>query len=101
MKTETKEQRMKRVIARGEFSNHSHVITGDVLIEEKNGRTIITVTEDSNACLKHLLEKEFLETGKEVWTHEHEDIKLEPGKYEFLQQNEYDPYNDIIKKVID
>lgn len=96
----TKQERIKRVIARGEHSNHSHVITGDVLIEEKDGKVIITVNEDSNACLKHLLEKEWLE-GREVWTKEHKDIPLEKGVYEFIQQVEFDPYSELIKRVID
>lgn len=95
-----KQERQKRVIARGEHSNHSHVITGDVLIETKHGKTIITVTENSNACLKHLLEKEWI-AGSEVWTKEHKDIPLEKGVYEFVQQVEYHPYEDTIRPIID
>lgn len=97
MKTE---ERLKRIIARGESGNHCHVITGDVVIEEKNGKTFITVGEDSNAVLKHLLEKEWTQ-GKEVWTQEHEDIKLEPGRYEYVAQVEFDPYQDVIRQVRD
>jgi len=96
----TKDERKKRVIARGEHSNHSHVVTGNVLVEQKNGKTIITVTEDSNACLKHILESDWLE-GKETWTKEHLDIPLEVGVYEFIQQVEYHPYEDVIRVVQD
>lgn len=95
-----KEERQKRVIARGEFSNHSHVVTGDVQIEEKNGKVLVHVSEDSNACIKHLLESEWLE-GREVWTKEHKDIPLKEGTYEFVQQSEYDPYEDKIREVRD
>jgi hypothetical protein len=95
-----KEERKLRVIARGEHSNHCHVITGDVEVKEVDGKTIVTVTEDSNACLKHLLESEWLE-GREVWTKEHKDIPLEKGTYEFVQQSEYDPYADVIRVIRD
>lgn len=95
-----KEQRASRIIARGEHSNHCHVITGDVEITENNGKKYIKVTEDSNACLKHLLESEWL-NGREVWTKEHTDIPLAPGTYEYVGQVEYDPYNDVIQSVKD
>lgn len=95
-----KDERKLRVIARGEHSNHCHVVTGDVEVKQKDGKTIITVGEDSNAALKHLLETEWLE-GREVWTKEHKDIELEPGTYEFIQQSEYDPYEDKIRQVRD
>lgn len=98
----TKQERASRVIARGEHSNHSHVIIGDdVLIEEKDGNVIITVGEDSNASLKHLLEKEYVETGKEIWTGEHADIKLEPGVYEYVQQKTFDPLTKRIENAKD
>lgn len=100
MKQLTEKQRLQRIIARGEHSGHAHIVTGDVKIEEKNGKTIITVSEDSNACLKHLLESDWME-GKETWTKEHKDIPLEKGVYEFVQQVEYHPYEDVIKAVRD
>jgi hypothetical protein len=95
-----REERVKRVIARGENSNHCHVVTGDVDVFEKNGETFITVGEDSNAILKHLLEKEWLD-GNEVWTQEHKDIPLQKGTYKFIQQVEFDPYSELIRQVRD
>lgn len=100
MKTMTTQERLKRIIARGEFSGHCHVITGDVIIEEKNNKLYVTVTEDSNASLKHLLEKNWME-GIEVWTKEHTDIELEPGLYEFVQQKTFDPLLKRIQNAID
>ena len=39
-----KNERQQRVIARGEFSNHSHVITGEnVEVTVKGNQTIIKV----------------------------------------------------------
>jgi hypothetical protein len=93
----TTEERKKRIIARGEFSNHCHVIVGDVKFDDK-GR--ILVSEDSNAVLKHLLETEWI-IGKEVWTGEHHDIKLIPGTYEYVQQQVFDPLSKRIESARD
>lgn len=92
-----KHERTNRIIARGEFSNHCHVVTGNVQFDEK-GRVL--VSEDSNAVLKHLLEKEWL-TGEEVWTGEHTDIKLEPGVYEYISQQVFDPLTQRIEAARD
>lgn len=91
------QERKARIIARGEHSNHSHIITGDVEFDSK-GR--IVVGEDSNAILKHLLEKEWME-GQEVWTGEHTDIKLTPGVYEYVPQQVFDPLTKRIESARD
>lgn len=93
----TQQERIKRIIAKGEFSNHCHVITGDVTFDEK-GRVI--VNEDSNAILKHLLETDWME-GKETWTGEHTDIKLTPGVYEYIPQQVFDPLTKRIEAARD
>lgn len=93
----TTQERKQRIIARGEFSNHCHVITGDVEFDSQ-GRII--VGEDSNAVLKHILEKEWMD-GKEVWTKEHQDIKLEPGVYEYVPQQVFDPLTKRIEAARD
>lgn len=90
-------ERKNRIIARGEHSNHSHIITGDVEFDPK-GR--IVVSENSNAVLKHLLETEWME-GKEVWTGEHTDIKLTPGVYEYVPQMVFDPLSKRIAAAKD
>jgi hypothetical protein len=91
------QERKQRIIAKGEFSNHCHVITGDVEFNS-NGRII--VSEDSNAVLKHLLETDWME-GKETWTGEHTDIKLTPGVYEYVPQMVYDPLQKSIEAARD
>jgi hypothetical protein len=91
------QERKQRIIAKGEFSNHCHVITGDVEFNS-NGRII--VSEDSNAVLKHLLETDWME-GKETWTGEHTDIKLTPGVYEYVPQMVYDPLQKRIEAARD
>lgn len=97
MKNLNQQEREQRILARGEFSNHCHVITGDVTFDAE-GRII--VGEDSNAVLKHLLETDWME-GKEVWTGEHTDISLQPGVYENIQQMVYDPLEDLIEAARD
>lgn len=92
-----KEDRLKRIIARGESGNHCHVITGDIRFDEQ-GRII--VSEDSNAILKHLLEKEWM-AGEEKWTGEHKDITLEPGVYEYVPQQVLDPLTKRIELAKD
>ncbi len=93
----TTQERKKRIIARGEHSNHCHVITGDVTF---NDHGQIIVGEDSNAVMKHLLETEWIK-GNEVWTGEHTDIKLTPGTYECVQQKVFDPLTQRIEDARD
>lgn len=111
-----KEERKNRIIARGEHSNHSHVITGDAIVRNENGEILVEVGQEG-AVLKHLLESAWME-GQEVWTKEHTDIDLSelPNQvrhgdvmldkvgdrtYKYIAQVEYDPYDDVIKQVQD
>jgi hypothetical protein len=96
-----KSERIRRVIARGEHSNHSHVVCGDdVTIREEKGTIFVTVG-NSGAVLRHLLEMEYIETGKEVWTKEHEDVPLPQGEYKFVPQIEYNPLDETIQRTKD
>lgn len=90
----TQEQRKKRILAFGEVSGHCHVVTGEVEINEKGQ---IIVGENSDAVLRHLLEKPWMETEEQVWTVEHTDIKLTPGIYELVQQRVFDPITRLIE----
>jgi hypothetical protein len=87
------------IIARGEVSGHSHIAVGEVEVYEKDGEIFLDVKGE--AAIKHLLEEAFTKSGKEVWTGEHADIKLEPGIYKYIPQVEYDPYNEVIQRVRD
>ena len=93
----TQQERQKRIIARGEFSDHCHVITGDIEFDSL-GRII--VGENSNAVLRHLIESEWLQ-GREVWTKEHTDIKVSPGTYEYIPQMVFDPLTKRIENAKD
>lgn len=115
MKKLTTEERKKRIIARGEFSNHSHVIVGDVNIRNEYGEILIDI--EGEASIKHLLETAWLE-GKEVWTKEHTDISLTElplqirhgdvmleriadKTYRFVQQQVFDPLTKRIESAQD
>jgi hypothetical protein len=92
-----KAEREKRILARGEFSDHCHVVTGDVKFDSQ-GRII--VGDDSNAVLKHLIESDWMD-GKETWTQEHKDIPLKSGVYGYVQQVVYDPLTERIQQARD
>lgn len=119
-----KTERKNRIIARGEGSNHAHVVTGDATIERNaNGEIIIKLGEE-DAILRHILESEWL-GGREQWTEEHKDInlteideKIQIGQigvrhgdvglekiadrtYKYVPQVEYDPYDKVIRQVRD
>lgn len=87
------------IIARGEVSGHSHIACGEVDVYEKDGEIILDV--HGEAAIKHLLEEAFTKEGKEVWTGEHADIKLEKGTYKYIPQVEFDPYDEVIRQVQD
>jgi hypothetical protein len=99
-----KEDRISRIIARGEFSNHSHVVTGDATIERNNSGQILIHVGNEGAVIKHILESNWL-SGEEVWTEEHTDIMLAPTKvdepYVYVPQKEYNPFDKIIERVMD
>lgn len=110
-------ERTNRIIARGEGSNHSHVVVGDAQIKRnKDGEILIEIGKEG-AVLRHILETSWME-GNEVHTGEHSDINLEElpvqvrqgdvflekigaRTYKYIAQQEYDPYNDLIQKVRD
>lgn len=114
MDQNTIDERLSRIIARGEFSDHCHVVTGEATIE-RVGDDIFINAEDGQAVMKHLLESKYLD-GQESWTGEHHDIPLAgqsirhgdvilknvgPGRYQYIPQTEYDPFEEIIRQVRD
>jgi hypothetical protein len=96
MKTQ---ERKNRIIARGEVTDHAHIVTGDANITRTGNETVIEVF--GPAKIRHLIESNWVNEGVEVWTKEHRDIDLQPGRYKYVPQVEYDPYEDAIRKVQD
>ena len=112
-----KEELKNRVIARGEFSNHAHIIVGDAQVKRNNDGEILITVGKEGAVLKHLLESNWL-AGEEKWSEEHTDIdlsglpkqvrhgdcfleKVGERTYKFIQQQEFDPYSELIRGVRD
>jgi hypothetical protein len=103
--------RNERIVARGEQSNHAHIVTGNARVYRKgeaaNAELYIEVLEkpeglteeeekQMSAKLEHLLES----TG--LWTKEHAPIELTPGKtYRVVHQQEFDPYEKVRRAVMD
>ena len=87
------------IIARGEVSGHSHIAVGDVDVYELDGEIILDVKGE--AAIKHLIEEVFVKEGREQWTEEHTDIQLEKGTYKYVPQVEFDPYDEVIRRVAD
>jgi hypothetical protein len=112
-----KQERSNRIIARGEGSNHSHVITGDAKVSRNvNGEILIEIGNEG-AVLKHILESNWMD-GYETFTGEHGDISLSelPAQvrqgdvlldrigertYKYIPQVEFDPYEEVIRQVRD
>lgn len=99
-----KKERENRIIARGEFSNHSHVVVGDATVERNEQGEILIHVGNEGAVIKHILESNWM-NGEEVWTKEHTDIPLAPteaGKpYKYVPQKEYNPFEKVINRVKD
>lgn len=110
-----KSERTNRIIARGEGSDHAHIIVGEATIRNENGEILIEI--HGTASIKHLLESAWI-NGIEKWSEEHGDIdltdmpnqirqgdvlldKVSEKIYKYIPQLEYDPYNEVIRAVRD
>jgi len=91
-------------LAYGEISGHIHVITGDVELYENKERRFAKVGREG-ARLQHILEGNLtpfcMTETKELPVADHKSILLAPGFYEFGIQQQYDPFNEVFKQVID
>lgn len=94
-----KQDRKNRIIARGEITGHSHIIVGDADVKTSGDEIYVTV--HGKAAIRHLLETPWVEEGREVFTEEHADIDLELGEYKIVPQVEFDPYEEVIRRVQD
>lgn len=102
----TKEDAMNRVVARGEHSNHSHVIVGNAKIT-RNGDVVTLEPQDDKVFCKHLMETEWL-NGNEVWTQEHYDAHLpqfnpdgSQARYQYIAATEFSPFDATIQRTKD
>lgn len=86
-----------RLLAEGEGQNHGHIVEGELEVfeAEMSGEKEFMLDVKKDAKLKHLL----IDSG--VWTGEHHDIEIAPGKYRVVRQREYDPYADAVRRLND
>lgn len=86
-----KQERINRVIARGEGSNHSHVIVGDAQVTRNSNGEILIEAGKEEFALKHILESNWL-NGQEVFTKEHGsifiDFKKNKSRKEIIKNGE-------------
>lgn len=91
-------------IALGEHSGHMHVLTGSVQLFELDGKIFAAVGDDG-ARLQHCHESNFSEKAwqstDELPIADHGSHLLPKGVYEFYIQNSYNPYTQLMEKVID
>lgn len=109
--------RKERIIARGEGSNHAHVITGDAEITRNSNGEILIEVGNEGAVLKHILETEWM-NGNEKWTTEHNDIdlsglpeqvrqgdvmleRIKDRTYKYIPQMVFDPLTQRIEAARD
>ena len=89
--------RQALIVARGEHSNHCHVLVGDVSVNHELSEFRV----GPNGCLiRHLKESDWLE-GNQVWTGEHLDITLPAGSYKIVHQMQFDPFAELKRRVLD
>lgn len=115
MKKLTIEERKQRIIARGEHSGHSHIITGNAVVRNSNDQILIDIKGE--AAIEHLLEDAWMK-GECIHTKEHEAIsltdmpdlirqgdialkKVAPKTYQYIQQKVYDPLSKRIEDARD
>lgn len=92
-----KQERLMRVVARGEYSGHAHVIVGGEITEDG----YVISSEIKKAVIKHIKEEDWLKGGRQVWTGEHHDLVLKPGRYKIVHQQEISPTYYQVRRVID
>lgn len=72
------------VLAYGEVTGHKHQLLGQVQMFEHNGQKFFEL--EQNTDLVH---------------EEHKPIKISKGKYQVINEREFDPFAEEIQKVLD
>lgn len=89
-------------IALGEKHGHAHALTGNVKRYSFQNRILFLVLANE-AVLQHtnIANLKNYNTDRVLPIADHQAHKLPQGVYEFFIQNEYNPYEKIMQKVID
>jgi hypothetical protein len=89
IKPENDTRHEQLTVALGEATGHHHTLYGI-----HPGATIHEWNKDSKRFIK--LDKEF-----SLKHQEHHEIIVPPGTYEIGMEQEYDPFTNVLKKVVD
>jgi hypothetical protein len=94
--------REERILARGEFSDHSQVVYGEqARVHRSLEGELYVDTRKGAAIIRHVLESRHKQ-GVQQWAGEHRTLMLPKGRiYQVRQQREYDPYQQRNRQVID
>jgi len=84
-KTEKTQQELDKVLAYGEVTGHYHKAVAESASLEIDGDTMVLDAPE----------------GTEIVHQEHHTITVPPGQYERQIVNEYDPFEEEIRKVRD
>lgn len=119
------QERKNRILARGEITDHSHIIVGDATVIRNNNCEILVSLGNEECILKHIIESAWLENESEIWTKEHGDVnlsenndnvkvgqyicrhgdvalkKVDDKTYQYIQQKVYDPLSKRIEEAKD
>jgi len=99
-KSKVLSERELRIVARGEHTNHSHVVVGGE-VEIIENEKIFKSVSGNPAIIKHLKENEWM-SGSQIWTGEHKDILIPEGKmFKIIHQQVYDPVEAQNRRAID
>jgi hypothetical protein len=91
-----------KILARGETSGHSHILTGDVELFELDGQVFASVGKDG-AFHQHIQEaditEEIFKTNRNISNCDHtKECRLEPGTYAVGLDRQYDPHEEVWRK---
>lgn len=85
----TRSSKRELTIALGEATGHHH--------------TLYPTDKKSKATLVEVNGRRFIDVGAEYFLRhqEHEEHRIVPGLYEIVIEEEYDPFEEEMKKVVD
>ena len=85
----SKAKKVKDYIVSHSETGHHHVIAGDSLVLEREGKdTIVAIEEDTELVHKKSFDR-------------HENLPLKEGIFRVLKKQEYDPFGEVMREVWD
>lgn len=86
-----------KTVAYGEVTGHHHTFSGQVLVyEPKQGETILV--DGEQIPIQKYVE---VQAPAKLEHQEHKTIQVEKGTYAILQEREWNPFDQQIRRVLD